>query len=98
MFNQTMYKQMADFQKATFDNSLIAMTKMQEQGEAMLNVFLNQASWLPEDGKKIMKDWVKGCQTARDTFQKTVNDNFKTVEGFMKTSADVTDNPAKKAS
>ncbi len=52
MFDQTMYKQMIDFQKATFNNSFIAMTKIQDQGNAMLNVFLNQASWLPEEGKK----------------------------------------------
>ncbi len=81
-----MYKQMVDFQKATFDNSFIAMIKMQEQGEAMLNVFLNQASWLPEEGKKNIKDWVKSNQTARDDFQKTVNENFKVVEKYTQSS------------
>lgn len=98
MFNETMYKQMVDFQKATFDNTFNAMIKMQEQGEAMMNVFLNQAAWLPDDGKKIIKEYVKSYQTARDEFQKTVTDNFKTVENYAKASTDSPKTQAKKAS
>ena len=88
-----MYKQVIDFQKATFDNSFTAMTKMQEQGEAMLNVFLHQASWIPEEGKKNIKDWTKGCQTARDGFQKIVNENFQ----FFETCTQSPTEPAKSA-
>ena len=77
-----MFNQMIDFQKATLDNSFTAMAKMQEQGEAMLNVFLNQASWLPEEGKKNIRDWTKGCQTARDNFQKTLNESFNSLGAY----------------
>jgi hypothetical protein len=89
-----MYNQMIDFQKATFDNSFTAMTKMQEQGDAMLNVFLNQASWLPEEGKTAITNWTKGCRTARDNFQKMVNENFKSIETATQSFAE----PAKTAS
>ena len=94
MFQQTMYKQMVDFQKATFDNSFLALAKIQEQGEAMMNVILNQASWLPEEGKKTIKDWTKGYQTARDNFQKIVNESFKSFE----TSTQAFTEPVKTAS
>lgn len=94
MFNQTMYNQVLDFQKATFNNSFTAMAKMQEQGEAMLNVFLNQASWLPEEGRKTIKEWTKGYQTARDEFQKITNENFKSFEKCTKTFTE----PVKSAS
>ena len=82
MFNKTMYTQMVNFQKTTFDNSFNAMLKMQEQSEAMLNVFLSQATWMPEDGKKVIKDWADASQKARSDFKKVVGDNFKTVEKF----------------
>ena len=78
-----MYKQMVDFQKASFDNTFNAFTKIQEQGEAMLSVFLDQASWLPEEGKRNVKGWVKGCQTARDDFHKVVTDTFKNVDLYF---------------
>ncbi len=82
MFNKTMYTQMVNFQKTTFENSFNAMLKMQEQGEAMLNVFLSQATWMPEEGKKAIKDWAEASQKARADFKKVVDDNFKIVEKF----------------
>lgn len=88
MFNKTMYKQMINFQKTTFDNSFNAMLKMQEQGEAMLNVFLSQATWMPEEGKKAIQDWSEASAKARSDFKKVVDDNFKTVESFADTYSD----------
>lgn len=85
MFNKTMYKQMIDFQKATFDNSFNAMLKMQEQGETMLNVFLSQTPWMPEEGKKAINGWLSTSQKARDDFKKVVEENFKSVENFADT-------------
>ena len=76
-------KQMIDFQKATFNNSFNAMVALQEQTEKMVNVFMEQAVWLPEDGKKAVNEWravyKKGC----DDFKKSVDDNFSKVEGFF---------------
>ncbi len=94
MFNQTICNQMVDFQKATLDNSFTTMAKLQEQGEAMLGVFLNQAPWMPEEGKKTIKEWTKGCRTTRDDFQKIVNENFKSIATYTQEFAA----PAKKSS
>lgn len=78
---------MTNFQKLTFDNSFIAMEKMQEQGDAMLNGFLNQADWMPEEGRNVIKEWSKGCRSARDEFRKIVDEGFKTVENYADTFA-----------
>jgi hypothetical protein len=36
----------------------------------MLSSFLNQAAWVPEEGKKVFREWVgtnkKGCETLKD--------------------------------
>ena len=76
-------KQMIDFQKTTFDNTFSAMVMMQEQTERMANTLLEQATWLPEEGKKAIDDWVKAYKKGREDFKKTVDENFKKVEDFF---------------
>ena len=76
-------KQMIDFQKATFDNSFNAMVMLQEQTEKMVNTFLDQATWLPEEGRRVINEWVDAYKKGREDFKKTVDENFKKVEGFF---------------
>jgi polyhydroxyalkanoate synthesis regulator phasin len=82
-------KQMIDFQKTTFDNTFSAMVMMQEQTEKMANTLLEQAAWMPEEGKKAVSDWVKAYKKGREDFKKSVDENFKKVEDFF-TSFDST--------
>jgi hypothetical protein len=83
MDQQKMFKQMMEFQKATFDNSFNAMSKLQEQGEMMVQTFIDQSPWLPEEGKKAIKDWIKAYQKGREDFKKTVDTNYQKVEDFF---------------
>ena len=76
-------KQMIEFQKTTFDNTFGAMVMMQEQTERMANTLLAQATWLPEEGKKAINDWVKAYKEGRENLKKTVDENFKKVEDFF---------------
>jgi len=86
MDQNQIFKQMIDFNKATFDNSFSAMVMVQEQTEKMVNSFLGQASWLPEEGKKAINDWIGAYKNGCEDFKKTVNDNFKKVEDFFASS------------
>ena len=77
-------KQMIDFQKTTFENSFVAMTRLQEQGEKALEMVLNQATWMPKEGKKAVLDWVDVFKKGRDQFKQTVESNFSKMEsGFF---------------
>jgi polyhydroxyalkanoate synthesis regulator phasin len=76
-------KQLIDFHKATFDNSFNAMVMLQEQTERMVNMALEQATWLPEEGKKVINEWVKAYKKGREDFKKMVDDNFQKVESFL---------------
>ena len=76
-------KQMVEFQKATFDNSFNAMAMVQAQTERMINMGLDQADWLPEDGKKVVDGWLKSHNKGRADFKKIVDDNFTRVEQFF---------------
>ena len=78
-----MLKQMLDFNKTAFDNSFNAMLTIQEQNAKMVNTFLEQATWMPEEGKKVIRDWVdaykKGCQD----FKKAADANYKKVDQYF---------------
>lgn len=81
-----MFKQMINFNKTAFDNSFNALVTLQEQTEKMVNTFLDQATWLPEEGKKVTLDWIQAYKKGCEDFKKVVDENFKRVEDFMATS------------
>ena len=83
MDQKQLLKQMIDFNKAAFDNSFNAMVTLQEQTERMANTLLDQATWLPKEGRKAIDEWVKAYKKGREDFKKTVDDNYKKVEDFF---------------
>jgi hypothetical protein len=76
-------RQMIQFNKTAFDNSFNAMTMVYEQNEKMVGTFLSQATWLPEDGKKTISDWVQGYKKGCEDFKKQVDGNYQKVEEFF---------------
>ncbi|MDM8515354.1 hypothetical protein QUF76_04085 [Desulfobacterales bacterium HSG16] len=83
MDQKQLFKQMIDFQKTTFDNSFKAMSTLQEQGEKMVNMFVEQAPWLPADGKQAITTWIDTYKKGRETFLDTVEKNFERVEEYF---------------
>jgi len=83
MDQKKMFKQMIDFQKATFDNSFNAMTALQEQSEKMVSAFLDQATWLPAEGKKAIRNWIDAYNDGREKFKNAVEQNFAKVDAYF---------------
>jgi 5'-deoxynucleotidase YfbR-like HD superfamily hydrolase len=86
MDQNQIFKQMIDFNKAAFDNSFCAMAMVHEQTEKMVGNILEQATWLPEEGKKAITEWSNACRKGAEDFKKTVDDNFKKVDDFFATA------------
>ena len=82
-----MAKQMIDFQKATFDNTFEAMVLLQDQTERMAATFMEQATFLPEEGKKMVRDWVQTFKKGREEFKKAVDESFAKVEAYFTQTA-----------
>jgi ABC-type glycerol-3-phosphate transport system substrate-binding protein len=76
-------KQMIQFNKTAFDNSFNAMTMVYEQNEKMITAFLDQAAWLPEDGKKAITEWLQAYKKGCADFKGMVEDNYQKVEDFF---------------
>lgn len=74
---------MIEFNKATFDNTFSAMVMLQEQTETMVNSFMEQANWLPEEGRKVLNEWLTSYKKGRNEFKKTVDQSFKKVENYF---------------
>jgi hypothetical protein len=83
METEKMAKQMVDFYKSTYDNSYNAMVMVQEQMERGVRTMLDQATWLPEEGRKVLDEWLKAYKQGREELKKTVEENYKKVEEFF---------------
>jgi predicted nucleic-acid-binding protein len=82
--NKEMLKQVIHFNKTTFfDNAFKGMKLAQEQGEKMINTMLDQATWLPAEGKKTITDWVKAYNKGVDDFKDAVDEQYRKVEDFL---------------
>jgi uncharacterized coiled-coil DUF342 family protein len=78
-------KQMVDFNKAAFDNSFEAMSALQDQAEKMFTSTMEQTSYFPEEGKKLISEWIKTYKKGRDDFKAATDENFKKVDAFFST-------------
>lgn len=77
-------KQMVDFNKKAFDNSFEAMAVIQDQTEKMITTMMQQqTAFFPEEGKKLINDWIKTYKKGRDEFKEAADENFKKVEAFF---------------
>ena len=76
-------KQMIDFQKTMFDNTYNAMVLVQEQTERMATTLLDQATWMPAEGRNAIGGWINAFNKGREDFKKGVDENFKRVEDFF---------------
>jgi len=80
-------KQIIDFNKATFDNTLDTITALQDHSEKMVKLFLEKASLFPPEGKKVILEWMEACKKGKKDFKESVDDSFNNVEDFFVNSA-----------
>jgi len=78
-----MLKQMIEFNQATFNNAYNAIALLQDQFERVAGTVLDQANWLPAEGRKAIENWVESYKTGRENFKKYVDDSYKKVEEFF---------------
>jgi hypothetical protein len=76
-------KQAITFQKALFENTFNAMKMVQDQTETMVETFLSQISWGPEEGEKTIGDSIEFYKKAREDFKKAVDDGFTKMEDML---------------
>jgi len=83
MENKELVKQVVELHKTSFDNSFNMLITLQDQMEKMVNSFVEQAPWLPADGKKAVTNLVSTYKKGREDFKKVVDDGYKKVEEYI---------------
>ena len=83
MEQKNIVKQMIQYNKTVFDSTFNSMAMLQDQMEKTTSMFLEQASWLPADGKKVVEEWLKAYRKGRENFKSTADESFKKVENFF---------------
>lgn len=82
-----MAKQTFDFYKTSFENMLNAMTMLQEQSQKMIDLYLDQMTGFPDEGKKAIQDWNKSLKKGSADFKACIDENFKKVEEYFSPSS-----------
>ncbi len=76
-----MAKDLIEFQKAAFDNTFSAITMMQDQAERATKMFLETSMMpIPEEGKKILDEWVQAFKRGREEFKRAVDESYRKME------------------
>jgi uncharacterized coiled-coil DUF342 family protein len=83
MDQKKIFRQMLEFNKASFDNSFNAIALLQEQAEKAAHMMLDQATWIPEEGRNAINEWVKSYKKGRVDFKKYVDESFNKVETYF---------------
>ncbi len=76
-------KQMIDFNRTGFESGFSFVTMFQEQAEKAASTCLDQAPWMPSEGRAIAEEWIKACRHGRESFKNSVNENFQKFETFL---------------
>jgi hypothetical protein len=83
MDQKQIFKQMVEFNQATFNSSYNAMVMMQDQLERVASTTLSQAAWLPAEGREAIDNWVQSYKTGQDNFKNYMDETFKKVEEYF---------------
>ena len=76
-------KQAIDFNQTSFDSVFDATVMFQNQFEKVATSMLEQASWIPEEGRKAIDNYVDAYKSGRDQFKKYVDEGFKKAEEIL---------------
>jgi hypothetical protein len=83
MQSKDMLKQMIDFNKSAYENAFKNMNVLQEQMERMIYFYIDQTVIMPEQSRKVAKEWVSMYKKGCDEFKKLMDDNFRRLGTFF---------------
>ncbi len=63
-------------QRSAFNGTLNLLAQVQKRGDTLLKERVEEASWMPAEGKEIIKEWNRTLNDGRVEFQKTVDKSY----------------------
>jgi len=76
-------KQMIMFNKSVFDNAFNAITIILEERDKAIGMYFEHAPWFPEEGRRIVNEWIKSYKKGRSDFKAAIDDNFQKIDDYF---------------
>lgn len=76
-------KQVFDFQKGAFSSWFDVWSILQDQTDLTVDTMLNQASWIPDEGRQVIFNWVSACKNEGDRYKAYVEESFSGLEKHL---------------
>lgn len=76
-------KQMIEFGQTTFNTAFDANLMLQEQFERVTQAVLDQAAWLPPEGRKAIDSWAAALKNGRQDFKKYVDRSYQQAQEIV---------------
>jgi len=87
MNNTYMIKELViDTGKAAHEVSFKGLDLLHDNIEKATGEALARLPWLTDDHRNTVRDWFKNARKGRNTLKSTIDENFKTVEGWFSAS------------
>lgn len=83
MNQSDLIKQAINFNHSSFSSAYDATVMVQDQFEKVATSIMDQASWMPEEGRKAIDNYVGIYKSGRDQFKKYMDDSFKRAEEVL---------------
>ncbi|TYT73603.1 hypothetical protein [Desulfobotulus mexicanus] len=75
-------KSILTYNKAAFDQFIASSTMAQEQMEKLAEMLLQQEN-TPEEGKKMIGEWLGNVRQARKDIQESLNNSYRQMETYL---------------
>lgn len=72
-----------DFQKTTFEHTIAILGRAQDGSAALLTGMLEEAEWVPAEGKQVAREWTQLLAHGRREFEKTVGTSFDLITDYI---------------
>jgi hypothetical protein len=76
-------KQVIGLQKSAFGSYYDALATAQDQAVSAMNLVLDQAGVMPEEGRKALSSWVSTCQQERSRLKSYMDTGFSNLEKII---------------
>lgn len=83
MDQNAMLKQMIDYHQMTFNSVFNTTAMLQDQFEHAAVSVLDQAAWIPEDGREALAGWMGAVKAGRDHYKQYMDATYRKAHDYI---------------
>lgn len=76
-------KELLKVWKTSWESYLKTVNTLQEQGDKMMELMLNQSDAYREEAKKLIKEWAQNTKEIQKNYLEAIQENWKKLEEML---------------